>query len=102
MCLEKFNENLVIDASLKADYARYETQQQVWELDGNVVAVNEVGEQFETPQLFWDQQSEQIYSDSSIVITRATSVIMGVGFRSNQTMSQYVILAPTGFFPVEE
>ena len=100
--LEKFNTNLEADAAVEADYARYNEPAQRWMLRGNVQAVNLKGEKFETPLLYWDQQSESIYSDSSIVITREASIIMGVGFRSNQEMTKYTILRPTGVFPIKE
>lgn len=100
--LEKFNEQLEIEASLQSDYAYYETQAEKWLLRGNVIARNEAGERFETPELNWDQHSQTIYSDSAITITKATSIIQGIGFRSNQSMSQYTILHPTGVFPVDE
>ena len=90
-----------IDASLIADSARYLDSEGVWELWGNVHAVNERGETFDTPLLIWEQREERIHSDSSITITRDASVIIGVGFESNQTMTQYTILQPTGYFPVE-
>ena len=48
------------------------------------------------------QKEESVYSDSSIVITRESSIIKGVGFRSNQSMTQYTILRPTGYFTIEE
>jgi len=99
--LEKFSEDMQIDASLIADSARYMDGEGVWELWGNVHAVNEQGETFDTPLLIWEQREERIHSDSSITITREASVIMGVGFESNQTMTQYTILHPTGYFPVE-
>ncbi len=100
--LEKFNENLTSDASIEADYAFYNELAQLWTLRGNVKAINLEGEQFETPLMFWDQKSETVYSDSSIVITRDMSVIKGMGFRSNQSMTEYTILRPTGVFPIEE
>jgi LPS export ABC transporter protein LptC len=100
--LEKFNENLTSDASIEADYAFYNEPAQLWTLRGNVKAINLEGEQFETPLMFWDQKSETVYSDSSIVITRDMSVIKGMGFRSNQSMTEYTILRPTGVFPIEE
>ena len=100
--LEKFNLNLEADATVEADYAYYNEPAQRWMLRGNVQAVNLEGEMFETPLLFWDQQTESVYSDSSIVITRETSIIKGVGFRSNQEMTQYTILRPTGVFPISE
>ena len=100
--LEKFNLKLEADATIEADYAHYDEPAQRWTLKGNVKAVNLEGEQFETPLLFWEQKSESVYSDSTIVITRETSIIKGVGFRSNQEMTQYTILRPTGVFPLEE
>lgn len=100
--LEKFNTELEPDASIESDYAFYNELAQRWMLRGNVKALNLEGEQFETPLLFWDQKSESIYSDSSIVITREASIIQGVGFRSNQEMTKYTILRPTGIFPINE
>ena len=100
--LEKFNTELEPDASIESDYAFYNEPAQRWMLRGNVKAMNLEGEQFETPLLFWDQKSESIYYDSSIVITRVASIIQGVGFRSNQEMTKYTILRPTGIFPINE
>lgn len=100
--LEKFNMDLKADAVVEADYANYNELAQRWTLRGNVKAINLEGEQFETPLLYWDQKSESVYSDSSIVITREVSIIQGIGFRSNQEMTQYTILRPTGVFPIKE
>lgn len=100
--LERFDIDLQPDATIEADYAYYDEPAQRWTLRGNVKAVNLEGEQFETPLLFWDQKSESVYSDSSIVITREHSIIKGVGFRSNQSMTQYTILRPTGSFPIKD
>ncbi len=100
--LEKFNADLQADATVEADYAYYNEPAQRWTLRGNVKAINLEGEMFETPLLYWDQKSESVYSDSAIVITKAKSIIQGVGFRSNQEMTNYTILRPTGVFPIEE
>ena len=100
--LERFDENLEPDATVEADYAFYNEPAQRWLLKGNVEALNLEGERFETPLLYWDQKSESVYSDSSIVITRESSIIKGVGFRSNQSMTQYTILRPTGVFPIKD
>lgn len=100
--LEKFNMDLEADATVEADYAYYNEPAQRWTLRGNVQAMNLQGERFETPLLFWDQKSESVYSDSSIVITREASIIKGVGFRSNQEMTKYTILKPKGVFPIKE
>ena len=100
--LEQFDQQLKVQASMKADYAFYDEQAQVWTLRGHVHALNREGEQFDTPELNWSQQGKRIYSDSSILITREKSIIEGVGFDSNEEMTKYTILRPTGVFPIDE
>ena len=100
--LEKFNTDLEADATVEANYAHYNEPEQRWTLRGDVKALNLEGEQFETPLLYWEQKTESIYSDSAIVIIREASIIKGVGFRSNQSLTQYTILRPTGVFPLKE
>ena len=100
--LEQFDENLNVQASLKADYAYYNEQMQIWIIRGNVHALNHKGEQFDTPELNWNQQTHRVYSDSAIRITKETSIIEGVGFESNEQMTKYTILHPTGVFPIKD
>ena len=59
-------------------------------------------EQFDTPELIWEQKEHRVWSDSVIHITRETSIIHGIGFESNEEMSKYTILHPTGVFPINE
>ena len=100
--LEKFNTNLEVDTWLRSDYAHYNEDTQIWELRGNVQSMNTDSEFFETPQLFWNQKTERIHSDSSITITKATSIIKGIGFDSNQELTKYTIHNPTGVFPIKD
>ena len=100
--LEQFDPELNVQASLKADYAHYDDVAQIWRLRGNVHALNRKGEQFDTPELNWDQQQHRVWSDTTIHITRETSIIEGVGFESNEEMSKYTILNPTGVFPIKD
>ena len=100
--LEQFDIQLTVEASLKADYAHYDESSQIWLLKGNVHALNRKGEQFDTPELKWNQKTHRVYSDSIIHIKREKSIITGVGFDSNEEMNQYTILHPTGMFPIDE
>lgn len=100
--LEQFDLDLSVKASLKADYAYYNEEMQIWILKGNVHALNRQGEQFDTPNLNWNQKTHRVYSDSIIHITREKSIITGYGFDSNEEMSEYTILNPTGIFPIDE
>ena len=100
--MEQFDIDLSVQASLKANYAYYDEQQQQWTLRGNVHALNRKGEEFDTPEMKWDQKTHRVYSDTTIHIKREKSIIEGVGFDSNEEMSKYTILHPTGVFPIEE
>lgn len=100
--LEQFDEDMTVRASLKADYAYYDENAQRWMLRGNVHSLNREGEEFDTQELNWSQEEHRVYSDSAIHITRAKSIIEGVGFESNEEMTKYTILNPTGVFPIEE
>lgn len=100
--LEQFDTDLRVQASLKADYAHYDETAQLWTLRGNVHALNRKGEQFDSPEMKWNQKTHRVYSDTTIHITREKSIIEGVGFDSNEEMSKYTILHPTGVFPIDE
>ena len=100
--LEQFDENLTVRASIKSDYAYYNETMQIWILRGNVHALNRQGEEFDTQELDWNQKTHRVYSDSVIHIHRERSIITGVGFDSNEEMSEYTILHPTGVFPINE
>ncbi|MCQ2334632.1 MAG: LPS export ABC transporter periplasmic protein LptC [Paludibacteraceae bacterium] len=100
--LEKFNLNLKAEAFLEANYAHYNKEAELWHLVGNVKALNLEGETFESPEMWWSQKEERVYTDKQIYIHRANSIIYGVGFESNQTMTKYTIRRPTGVIPVED
>lgn len=100
--LEKFASDLSVDAFLEADYGYYDQDAESWHLLGNVHALNLEGERFDTPELYWNQQDERVYSDSVITITKKTSEIHGIGFDSNSDMTKYTIRQVTGIIPIEE
>lgn len=100
--LERFDLNMKVDANINSKYAKFNENEQTWELRGKVKAINLEGELFETEQLYWNQRQERFYSDSLVKITQATRVITGIGFESDQTMSKYSIKRPQGIFPVHD
>ena len=100
--LEKFNTHLDVDAEIQSDYAIYYEKKRLWDLRDSVKAVNLEGEQFECDQLFWDENTEKIYSDSRIKITQKDKIIEGYGFESNQSLTKYVIRKPIGIIPMSE
>lgn len=100
--VEKFDTLHHIEASIEADTAYYWSKKEFWKLIGNVKVRSLKGEQFDTELLYWDQKKKTIYSDSFIKIEQHDKVITGIGFKSNQDMTDYKIFESKGIFPIEE
>ena len=100
--VEKFDTLFQTEASIEADTAYYFEKKGLWKLIGNVDVESLQGERFETSLLYWDQKEEKVYSDKYIRIEQEDKIITGVGFESNQNMTQYKIFDSRGVFPVSE
>lgn len=100
LMLQRFDEHYHVDGSIRCDSAHYFIGQQLWKLEGHVNAMNLQGETFSTSLLYWNERDQRIYSDSLIRITQQNKIIIGVGFNSNQTLTQYTILNPEGIIPI--
>lgn len=61
----------------------------------NVVVVTEDGRRLTTPELMYNQQRNEISSDSAFVETEPTRRIEGIGFRSDPDMKNIRILKGT-------
>lgn len=100
--LRKFDRKLKTIASVAADSATYFRLQRLWRLDGNVEMHRGEKEIFLTQQLFWNERTNRIYSDSFIHIETATHVLEGHGFISNGNLTNYRVVRPTGIFPLHQ
>ena len=81
--VEKFDTLFQTEASIKADTAYYYDKKGLWELIGNV-------------------EQEKVYSDKFMRIEQEDKIITGIGFESNQDMTQYKIFNSQGIFPVSD
>ena len=100
--LETFDTLFQMEANIKADTAYYYEKQKLWKLMGNVVIRNLKGEKFNTELLYWDQNTEKVYSDRFIRIEQPDRIITGRGFDSNQQMTKYTIHKPECIFYLED
>lgn len=98
--LEKFDPKFRVVATVAADSATYLTRQKLWRLEGNVEMTKVPKELYLSQRIFWDQRIGKIYSDTFVHIETATHVLEGTGFESNQNLTVYRVLHPTGIFPV--
>ncbi len=99
--LQKYDPNFNVIATVAADSARFFKIQKLWKLEGNVEMTKAPKDLFLSERVFWDQRKARLYSDTFIHIENATHILEGTGFESNERLTQYRILHPTGIFPVE-
>lgn len=100
--LRKYDRAFKVIASVAADSAHYLSREKIWRLDGHVEIHNGTDELFLTNQLFWDERHNKLYSDSFIHIETASHILEGKGFVSNDRLTEYRIIKPTGVFPVNQ
>ncbi len=100
--MERYDDNREVEATFRSDSAVYFNAKRLWRFDGNVRMRNTGGDRFAVEQLFWDQQNGKVYSDSFIQIERIDRTIEGVGFESNEQMTEYSILDVQAILPTPE
>lgn len=100
--LEKYDDSLNIEATIKSDTAYFFSDMKLWKLIGNVDIKNQKNERFFTDLLFWDQETGEIYSDKFIKIEQEDQVTTGIGFRSNQELTNWQILSTEGIYIIED
>jgi LPS export ABC transporter protein LptC len=86
------------ESKLTASYAIYYQKEQLGEAKNNVVAIKEsTGEQLYTEQLFWDQKSETVYSNTfSKIINDQGTHIGEKGFEAKQDLSRWKLHGSRG------
>lgn len=84
------------DSKLSAEYAIQKETENIIEGRKNVEIINKKGEKLNTEQLFWNKETEQIYTDKFVKITTADEIIMGNGLEADQHFTKYKIKSVTG------
>ena len=100
--LEKYDREMNVEATIKCDTAYYYSEMKLWKLIGNVDIRNPKNERFYTELMYWDQEKEKIYSEAYIKIEQEDQVTEGVGFSSNQNMTQWEIKNTKGIYAVKD
>ena len=98
--LEKYDDSLRVEATIKSDTAYFFSEKKLWKLIGNVDIKNQKGEKFFTDLLYWNQEDGSIYSDKYIKIEQQEQITTGIGFRSNQELTNWEILSTEGIYTI--
>jgi LPS export ABC transporter protein LptC len=102
--LTEYDKNENVTFSITADYARQYEKEKKWEAKNNVVATNEKGDTLKTELLYWEEETQKIYTDEFVRIIRPDQIITGIGFESDQNLDNWKIKDPKGiiYISVEE
>jgi len=100
--LEILDSLMQVESMIEADTAYYMIDDEKWHLRHNVHAENIENEEFDTPELFVDNRIRKMYSDSIIRIRQEKQTIVGHGFESNTSLTEYTIRKTEGVFPVTD
>ena len=83
------------NAVLTSDRGRFNSRTNNMVARKNVVVVSEDGRRLTTPELSYNQQTNEISSDSAFVMTEPNRRLEGIGFRSDPDMKNIRILKGT-------
>lgn len=81
----------VKDSELRSNYAIYYENRELWEVRGDVEVRKSDGKELYTQQLFWNAQTDRIYSnvETTVVDNATEDLYVGEGFESDQKMEQW-------------
>ena len=77
------------DGVMTAKWGTYNQRLQRLEVRGNVVVVREDGKRLSTPQLVYDQQRNQFFTDSTFTLNEPKRTVTGIGFETDPKLSNF-------------
>lgn len=95
--IEFYDVNGDLTNTLKADYCYYNSEEKVYRATGDVVVKGlETREQLNTEELFWNPETEKIYTEKFVRIETDGEITMGHGLEAEQDFSSYTIKKSSG------
>ena len=92
-----YDDSTKIESTVDALYARYREYENKVLLKDSVVVINIMkGDTLRTNELWWDQTSEEFYTDKPVRIYQKDKTIFGHGLKAKQDFSSYSIFNITG------
>lgn len=94
----------VRESELTANYAIYYENRKLWEARGDVVVTKSDGKELYSQQLFWNAQTERIYSnvDTEIYDRSTGDTYRGDGFESDEAMVEWSFRKMSGRMKMAE
>ncbi|MFR9651928.1 MAG: LPS export ABC transporter periplasmic protein LptC [Rikenellaceae bacterium] len=79
------------ESTLVAKYAIYYENQKLWKAVGDVEVHNKAGRELYSQQLFWNAQTQRIYSnvETTVIDNETGDIYIGEGFESDEAMESW-------------
>lgn len=92
-----YDDSTKVESTVDALYARYREYENKVLLKDSVVVINiQKGDTLKTNELWWDQTTEEFFTDKPVRIYQSDKTIYGQGLRAKQDFSSYDIFNITG------
>lgn len=92
-----YDDSTKVESTVDALYARYREYENKVLLKDSVVVINiQKGDTLKTNELWWDQTTEEFFTDKPVRIFQSDKTIFGKGLRAKQDFSSYDIFNITG------
>lgn len=92
-----YNDSMQVESILDAHYARYKELERKVFLKDSVVVINIAKKDtLKTSELWWDQNTQQFYTDKPVRIYEPDKTIFGTGLKAAQNFDWYNIFNITG------
>jgi len=92
-----YDDSTKVESTVDAMYARYREYENKVFLRDSVVVINiRKGDTLRTNELWWDQNTEEFFTDKNVRIYQKDKTIFGHGLRAKQDFSNYDIFNITG------
>lgn len=100
--LEQFDEKFHVEAYIQCDTAFYFDQKKLWELHGRVRVRTIDGLRFSSEELYWDQNTHELYSYKFSRLVTPEREMQGTYFLSDERLTHYTISNSKGSFVKEK
>jgi len=93
-----YDDSLMIESEIRADYTIYYTKERLWKATGNVYAHRLTnGDALNTEELFWDEEKQLIYSNVFTRIQNEDNILYGKeGFEAQQNLDNWFLKGTSG------
>lgn len=89
--LVSYSNNGLDSITIKGDFCLTYTKTLISEINGNVEIFNHTDKsKLITEQLFWDQNTDYLFSEKKFTLTSPDNVINGIGFESKKDLSKFL------------